>query len=118
VKRTSHAALLSALLLATLAARAQDASETPAASSAPPLLQRVEGAITRGAHAAASGVERGAKATARAVERGAPAAALHAAGRSLHAVGSAARGAEATGNAVRRVANKVEGPAAASATSN
>lgn len=91
------------------------------------VVQKVEGAVSRGAHAAASGVERGvkaaangiergAKATGRAVDRGVSAAASGVARGAKAAASGVERGARATGNAVASVANKVS-PAASAADS-
>lgn len=84
------------------------AAETSAAErSEPGVATKVEGAVTHGAHAAASGVERGARAAASGVERGAQATARVARKGVSAAASGVARGARATGNAADRVAHKV-----------
>ncbi len=74
-------------------------------AQSPGVVEKVERAIARGAHAAASGVERGAKATARGLDRAASATA--------HGVRVAAsgvkRGADATVRGVEKAADKVTG---------
>jgi hypothetical protein len=92
-----------ALLVGFPAQAADDAG--PAAE--PGVVQKVEGAVTRGAHAAAYGVERGVQAAASGVERGAKATARAVQRGAAAAASGVARGARATGEAADRVARRV-----------
>jgi hypothetical protein len=97
---TQRAAALMLTLGSCLGAAAPAlAEETPGSSAAtaePGVVQRVEGAVTRGVKAAASGVEVGARAAASGVQRGVKAAA--------HGVEV---GAKATAEVASSVASKV-----------
>lgn len=103
VKRIATLMLGAACLLPAMPALAVDADGQPST------LDKVEGAIARGVHAAASGVERGAKATARGIERGAKAAARGTAKGVDAAASGVKRGADATRRAVNSAADKVQG---------
>lgn len=121
VKRIATLMLSAACLLPAMPALAAD--------EPPSTLDKVEGAIARGAqaaasgvargvHAAASGIERGAKATARGIERGAKAAARGTAKGVDAAASGVKRGADATRRAVGSAADKVQGNDGASSPSN
>ncbi|MFM2067983.1 MAG: hypothetical protein RLZZ584_2892 [Pseudomonadota bacterium] len=92
---------------------ADDAGTAASSGTAEPgVIQRVEGAITRGVKAAASGVERGAKAAAHGVEVGAKAAASGVQ-RGLKAAAHGVEvGAKATAEVAGSVASKVGSGAA------
>ena len=66
--------LLALMFCSCALASAQEPAQ-PATGAPPSVVVKVEKAIARGAHAAASGVERGAKAAARGIEHGATATA-------------------------------------------
>jgi hypothetical protein len=114
------AALASMLILVSNAGAAS--SEGPAASTAatPGVVTKVENAVARGAHAAASGIQHGVKAAAGGVERGATAAgsgvkrAADATARGVDRGAKAAargvdHGAKATAGVANRAAKKVGG---------
>ncbi len=95
-------------------------------NGAPGVVEKVEHAVERGAHAAASGIERGVKAAASGVERGVKAAAsgvergaraaASGVARGVKAAASGVeRGAQATSHAVEGVAGKVTGSPASAA---
>lgn len=66
---------LLALMFGCCASASADEPAQPAAGAPPSVAVKVEKAIARGAHAAASGVKRGAKAAAKGIEHGATATA-------------------------------------------
>jgi len=89
--------LFSALLFAGSAIAAGESSESGAdKSKGTGTVAKVEKAVAKGAHAAASGVERGAKAAARGVKRGA----------------------DATGRGLNRAASKITGKPSSPASSS
>jgi hypothetical protein len=93
------------LVLAATGLQAQAANPEPQA--APSVVEKVERAVVRGAHAAASGVECGVKAAASGIERGAKAAA-GGVERGVQAAASGVQcGAKATDEAAGKVARKV-----------
>jgi hypothetical protein len=99
------------IMASALPARADEAA---AANTAQPgVVQRVEGAVTHGAKAAASGIERGVKAAASGIERGAKAAASGV----QRGVKAAAHGVEVGAKATAEVAGSVAGKVAGSSDS-
>lgn len=110
------AALSSALAVAGHgAAFAAETSESSGGLSG--TATRVENAVARGAHAAASGVEHGVKAAASGVERGAKAT-EHGLQRGAQATAHGVeRGANATANAAKHVSQKISGPSSSSPSS-
>ncbi len=92
-------AVLSLALAATTGALAQDARASDQAT--PGVVQRVAGAVERGAQAAARGIERGAKAAEHGIQVG-----VQATARGIE------RGAQAVARAAATVAKKVDAPPA------
>lgn len=107
--------LLAALLAAaTGLASAHDADATASPPASGP-VERVEHAVARGAHAAASGIEHGAEKAASGIERGAKATARGVKRGVKAAARGVEHGAEATARAASHVAAKVSGSSASSA---
>ena len=114
---TRTSAFLIAALIVFGNASANEAAK-PASANASGVVVKVEKAIERGAHAAASGVERGVKAAASGVERGAKAVARGVEHGMKAMASGIERGAKATDRAAHTVAKKVGISPASSASSS